>query len=286
MRIFRRLIVALFIVSLALYVGVDIWEARTTDTDGPALTSDVETLELSVTDPEETLLSGLTASDEKDGDLTDNILISGKSFFTEPGVLTVDYVVFDSDNNFASLSRKVCYTDYTSPEFSVEGSLYFVRSSSISVVDSITATDVLDGDISDQISLVSSEVDSDQAGTYAITIEVTNSYGDRVEADAYVIVGSSSTQTGLILNNTFFYLDPGESFTASDAISGFVSPKTGESLSVLGMTVYEDGGAAYTITTKGTVDTSTPGCYLVEYIWTDGEDESGSVWLSVIVRDN
>ena len=286
MRIFRRFIVALFIVSLALYVGVGIWESRTTDTDAPEITSEVEVLELSVTDPEETLLSGLSAADAKDGDLTDNILISGKSFFTEPGVLTVDYVVFDSDNNSASLSRKVCYTDYTSPEFSAGGALYFVRNSSISVVDVITATDVLDGDISDQITLLSSDVDTSEVGTYTITIEVTNSYGDRVEADACVIIGSTSIQTGLILTDTFLYLDQGESFSAASAISGFVSPLTGESLSVVGMTVYEDGAAAYTITTSGTVDTTEAGCYPVEYTWTDGDGETGSLWLSVIVRDN
>lgn len=283
MRIFRRLITVLFIVSLALYLGVSYRQSKNTDTDAPEITSDVEVLELSVTEEEDALLAGLSAFDEKDGDLTADIMLRETSFFTEPGEFTAEYVVFDSDGNSASFSRKVCYTDYTSPEFSVGGSLYFVSGTSLDFMDSITASDVLDGDLSERIDLISGTVDTDTVGQYPVTIAVTNSYGDRTEAETYVIIGDSQVQKGVILTDSFVYLKAGDKFDASDYVSAYVD-SYGEELEIEDMQLYRDGYLVGSISTSGKVDTGTAGSYQVEYTWS-GAEESESVWLTVIVRE-
>lgn len=300
MRIFRRLIMALFLVSLVLYLGVYFWESRNTDTSGPEITSSVEVLELSVSDGEDALLAELSAYDDKDGDLTDDIMLRETSFFVEPGEFTAEYVVFDSDGNSAVLSRKVCYTDYTSPVFSTAGSLYFVSGTSADIMDSISASDVLDGDLSDRIDLVSGSVDTDAVGQYLITIAVTNSYGDRAEVQTYVLIGETRVQYGVILTDSFAYLDVGDTFDPSAYIQSYVDTD-GEELEIEDMALYRDEEEVGTISTNGRVDTETAGNYLVEYTWSDEadsdgeEDEDGediveaedsmSVWLTVIVRE-
>ena len=47
---------------------------------------------------------GVTASDEEDGDLTDQIVAGSFSRFVDPGVTGLTYVVFDSQGQSASLT--------------------------------------------------------------------------------------------------------------------------------------------------------------------------------------
>ena len=283
MRFFRRVVIAIFIASLAVYAGTNIYENKTTDTDPPQITSDTEVLEISVESDEDALLEGLTAYDNKDGDLTDSIMVYGKSFFTEKGTLTVDYVVFDSDYNVASFSRKVCYTDYTSPEFAVDEVLYFGENTSEDIEDYVTAVDVLDGDITDSVRVDTSELDTETAGTYTVTFSVTNSYGDTSELEVYVTIGETSRQYGVILKSSLVYIDKGSSFDAEEYIDKYISSQ-GEELDVEGLSVYEDGYYVLDVDADSDVDTKTPGTYTVKYSWSTSST-GGSAYLTVVVRE-
>ena len=55
------------------------------------------------------------ASDDRDGDLTDQILIKGVSPSLTDSSAQVTYIVFDSANNMATVTRTVRYTDYEAP---------------------------------------------------------------------------------------------------------------------------------------------------------------------------
>ena len=283
MRFFRRVVIAIFIASLAVYAGTNIYENKTTDTDPPQITSDTEVLEISVESDEDALLEGLTAYDNKDGDLTDSIMVYGKSFFTEKGTITVDYVVFDSDYNVASFSRKVCYTDYTSPEFAVDEVLYFGENTSEDIEDYVTAVDVLDGDITDSVRVDTSELDTETAGTYTVTFSVTNSYGDTSELEVYVTIGETSRQYGVILKSSLVYIDKGSSFDAEEYIDKYISSQ-GEELDVEGLSVYEDGYYVLDVDADSDVDTKTPGTYTVKYSWSTSST-GGSAYLTVVVRE-
>ena len=50
---------------------------------------------------------GATASDNKDGNLTDKIKISGKVDTSKPGTYTITYTVEDSSGNKATVTRTV-----------------------------------------------------------------------------------------------------------------------------------------------------------------------------------
>lgn len=117
MRILKIATVVIFVASLCFSAWAGYQYSKNLDIEGPVLTSSVKTLELSVADGQQALLQGLKAEDSIDGDLTDQIVVASVSHFIEKGTVNVKYVVFDSHNNAASLTRQVHYTDYRSPNF-------------------------------------------------------------------------------------------------------------------------------------------------------------------------
>lgn len=283
MRIFRTIIIIIFAACAGLYAGTGIWDKYKNDKTKPEIHTDEVVLDMSVSDPPKKLLQGLTAVDEKDGDLTDSIMVSGTSYFIEKGEVTVTYVVFDSDNNFGTLSRKVKYTDYHSPEFSLTQPLIFSRNSSVSFLDYIKASDQLDGDLTDKVKMSGSNIDMTNAGVYPITLEVTNSCGDRTEIETNVVIQDSNPAGSILLNAYLVYIDKNSEFDAGDYIQSVVS-SSGEQLQTEGLRIYDGSSPLTEINVNGTVDTGTPGCYQLEYTYRTSRSE-GSAWLTVVVRE-
>ena len=83
----------------------------TVDVTPPVITCSSDSIDASVTAGDEALLQGVMASDDRDGDLTDQILIKGVSPSLTDSSAQVTYIVFDSANNMASVTRTVRYTD-------------------------------------------------------------------------------------------------------------------------------------------------------------------------------
>ena len=121
MRRLRIAIVALFILSGISFVGYNVISRLAEDHTPPEISCDSDTVSVSVEDEEidEALLSGVKASDNEDGDLTDQIVAGSFSRFVTPGVTSLTYVVFDSGNQPASLTREVHFTDYHAPRFTL-----------------------------------------------------------------------------------------------------------------------------------------------------------------------
>ena len=112
---------------------------------------------------------GFTASDDYDGDLTDRVQRQEKDG-------TVIYTVTDSSGNTESVTRQIFYDDPVPPEIRLnEGQNITVTLDKEFVDPGYTATDNCDGDISFKVT-VSGSVDTSQAGTYALTYTVTDSY--------------------------------------------------------------------------------------------------------------
>ncbi|MGN0382977.1 MAG: hypothetical protein ACI4DS_01805, partial [Eubacterium sp.] len=105
MRILRRIVVTLFILSVALFAAVSIHDRAMTDNTYPEIKSNSDVLELSINAEDDQLLSGLTAWDDKDGDLTDKIFVENISKFTDIASGNITYAVVDSDNHIAKYTR-------------------------------------------------------------------------------------------------------------------------------------------------------------------------------------
>lgn len=274
MKALQRITVVLFILVLAVYIGTQYYYSNFVDRTSPRLTCDSETLELSIKDPESALLTGITASDDVDGDITDRVEIQGVSQLINSDTAKVSYVVFDSSNNMATCTRYVRYTDYQKPRITQAKPLVYKLGELISLKDlteSLTATCVLDGDISGNIRVSAWNISFATEGTYDITIQVTNSMGDTQALKTKAVIDNGSAENQLIwLKEYAVYVKQGASFDPDDYLRTVRDP---------------DGtpGSRDQVKIESNVDTSMSGSYLVSYTYGPSED-SYTAYLAVVVE--
>ncbi len=273
MRYLRRAAVLIFAACLVANLWASLQYSRNHNTQGPTIQSQSDTLNLSVTDGAEALLQGLTASDPQDGDLTDRILVASSSYFVEPGVFDVDYVVFDSHRNSAEYTRRVSYSDYTHPRFVVSQPLVFVRGENIRYLNYVTAEDVLDGDLTEKIKIKASNVSNYTAGTYPVLLEVTNSHGDRQEVELNVVV-LERRENGpkILLKEYLSYVTAGSTFDPYRLVES-VTDSQGDPVN------------RGQVSVLGSVDTDKPGSYQLIFSYDDGKAE-GRAYTTVVVRED
>ena len=178
MKYVKVAVIILFILSVGIFAAGMEKERRAEDPTKPVLTSDREILEISTSYEEADLLQGLTAQDGKDGDLTSEILVGEFSQFVEKGVSNLSYVVFDSSNQAATLTRKVKFTDYESPRLTLTEPLVFPAGKTENAMEFIGASDMIDASLSALVKQTESTIDYKNVGDYYIHVEVTNSFGD------------------------------------------------------------------------------------------------------------
>lgn len=239
--------------------------------DFPTFTNSVQQLQISVNDPPEALLQGLRAEDATDGDLTEDIMVASVSHFFEPGTVNVKYVVFDSHNNSASITRPVHYTDYTAPVFSLDKAPVYTLGSSFDLLDHIRVEDCLDGDISDQIRVVSNMVNNYSVGNYPIVLEVSNSCGDTAQLTLWVSYLSRDNTVSVNLHRYLVYVRQGDSFDPYHWIAS-VADKNASALDLANIEI------------QGNLDMNTPGSYQLIYRYDDGQ-QTGQTALTVVVTE-
>lgn len=269
MRLVKILLILILVVVTALYGVTTFSEQYSGKTVAPVISCSSDVLEISVADEESVLLSGITATDKQDGALTGKIQISGISKMLSDNKAKVTYLVFDSDHNMASFTRYIRYKDYTSPRFSIEEPLIYYKSESIALLDRISVEDCIDGDITDSVRVSSLSATSD-AETYQVTVQVTNSMGDTARLELPVIqLEGFSIRPEVKLTSYLVYLSTGASFDAESYLVYVGTP---------------DGrGDKDDVQITGSVDTSTPGTYMVRYTYPYGTT-SGTSILTVVVE--
>lgn len=180
----------------------------------PVFSMDSDLLEISVSDGEEVLLGGIRAADDRDGDLTGDIIVENVHGFVSDNERKVDYVVFDSDNHVSRISRRIRYTDYVSPRFSLDAPLAF-QVGTLSILDHMHAQDCLDGDITSTIKIIPEDGFSlNVPGTYRVRFQAANSAGDVEEISCSVVVSdiSPASRPRFRLKSCLVYVDRGSSF--------------------------------------------------------------------------
>lgn len=202
MRIVKIATILIFIAS-ALFCGAGKKLTAKADTTPPVITADSDYIHVEAGSGEEALLEGLTATDDREGYLTSEILVGNISDFTEKGVCTVEYLVFDEYNNVGRYERTVEFDSYTSPRFTLTRPLMYNTDSDIIISDRLMAEDVLDGDISDKVRYSSPNLDRSECGTYDLTVEVKNQYGDEVKETLPINIVSHRTDPEQIRLSTY-----------------------------------------------------------------------------------
>ena len=274
MRFVRAGAVVIFILSLVIFGVSRAALLRDRDPNKPEIVSDREILEIPCDYTREQLTEGLTAYDEKDGDLTDEIVAGNFSRFLSPGLCNVTYVVFDSADQPASLTRQVRFTDYHSPRFTLTEPLVFAEGegSYNELMARLGAQDQLDGNLTDWITQTDTDVNYQRAGSYTTTLEMSNSLGDTVTRDLPIhVVAAEGHSLEIVLNTGIVYIDRGSGVDAGAYVEELLDNQ-GNNL---------DTGL---ISSENNVDPQTPGCYEIHYQADDGQGNSGETWLTVIVE--
>lgn len=270
MKLLRLCVSLLFVIVLVTFVVFQFNQLKV-DKTIPRITVDGDKIEVSLDATDADLLIGVSAYDEKDGDLTDRIIVESISRFIEPGVSLVRYAVCDSDNHASYATRTIVYSNYEPPRFSLSGSLLFNISQNINIRNILGAVDSIDGDISDKVIITANEYSANIPGVYYISAKVTNSKGDLITEQFPVYVEEISLSAPEIeLEQYISYISVGESFD----IEGNVVSATSAS--------GEDLKDKISIDTN--LNTSESGMYEVHYRVTDGEGKVGHRIAIVVVE--
>ncbi|MEL6404401.1 MAG: immunoglobulin-like domain-containing protein [Chloroflexota bacterium] len=217
--------------------------------------------------------AGATATDDVDDDISDNIIIDNSAVDTDtPGIYLVTYNVSDAAGNVATeVTRTVEVLDITPPVIELLGD----DPLELSVDDpytelGATATDDADGDISGNIIVDASAVNTAVASTYEVTYNVSDAAGNAATEVVRDVIVSATLDTTppviallgdnpLVIEQGNAYIEPNA--TANDDIDGDIS----------GSIVIDDSD----------VDTSTIGNYQVTY---NVSDAAGNA-ATEVVRD-
>ncbi len=249
------------------------------DTKAPEFSIDDEVLELSVSEPASALLQGITAEDNRDGDVTHSIVVESIGSISEDHTAVVTYAAFDNSGNVAKVRRNIRYTDYHSPRFTFEQAMSFSVDAAGDIMQYIGAQDVLEGDISRRVraNLVSDTGSLRSEGNHTVRLTVTNSLGDtahlEIPVEVYAVKQYNAT---LKLSKYILYLPKGSDFDPENYLASFYY--NGNTVSLSRMVP-----SGYSLKYDNTVDPSKPGTYAVNYTVTHEDRNVDYVGHSVLI---
>lgn len=214
--------------------------------------------------------AGATATDNIDGDITGNITVVNPVDTNTPGVYTVTYNVSDAAGNAADeVTRTVTVqslVDTTPPVITLLGDANVTVNEGDTYTDAgATASDNVDGDITGSI-VVTGTVDTSTPGVYTLNYDVSDAAGnaaDTVTRTVTVVAAADTTPPVITLN--------GSATIAIVEGSAFTDP---------GATATDDtdGDITGSIVVSGSVDTGTPGTYVLSY---NVQDAAGNAATTV-----
>ena len=252
---------------------------RITDSAPPEISFASDVLQVSVTASDAELMAGVTARDDRDGDVTGGIVIEGVTGLSSDQLATITYAAFDQAGNVAKAQRTLQYTDYHSPRFSLSAPLVFRSGSSFNLRNYVGAEDVIDGVLDDRVkaTLVSTKSALSEEGTHEVEFRVTNSMKDTAYLTVPVEVCSSGKYNAtVVLSDYLVYLQQGSGFNPLDYLESF--QKSTETVSL------RESASDVSVSWDSDVNTGVPGTYSVTYTVESGS-YIGYTRLMVVVEE-
>ncbi|SHP76806.1 Bacterial Ig-like domain (group 3) [Mycobacteroides abscessus subsp. abscessus] len=124
-------------------------------------------------------LTGVTAKDNVDGDITKKIQISGSVNTKKAGSYIIIYTVKDKANNAISLTRTIKVVDNVKPVITGIDDVTVGLNTKFDILVGVSAVDNNDGDLTSSI-VVSGTVNTSISGVYEVNYKVSDSSGNTV----------------------------------------------------------------------------------------------------------
>ena len=267
----KRLTSVILAVALALsalgVLGARIYQKVAYGGAAPEIAFAADVLEVPTGADDAALLAGVTATDAEDGDVTASLLVEGVSGRNADGTVQVTYAAFDSDRHVTKATRAVRYTDYKPPRFALSQPLACRAGGSRVLSTYVTASDSIDGDLSDRVKIALTDGSSLLiAGTHTAELRVTNSIGDTASVPVTVEVTTGDVNPAHItLTQYLIYLPAGSSYAPLDYVAGV-----------------NDGDSKNGVTAESAVNTQVPGVYEVVFSYRSGNTESHTRQIVVV----
>lgn len=253
MKALRTGLIICLVVVTALFAAGQVYTRIIADNTRPVITLDSDCITVSVEDGKSALLQGVSAVDDRDGDISAQVIVSGVSKLIGNNTAKVSYMVFDKAGNMGSAARYVMYSDYHRPRFMLTQPLVYNLGETVSLSGRLQAQDAVDGDITDSIRVLSSDIISSVEGVYSLSLQVTNSLGDTAQVTLPVTIRREAEgESHITLRRYLVYVEQGGSFDARTYID--IVP----------------GGSAADVRIDSGVDVNTAGSYIVTYSCTVG----------------
>lgn len=289
MKLLRLAGLVVFILSSAAFSFYRLYERYSIDSAGPDITFPTDTIYTEVNVSEDVLLEDVRAFDEKDGDVSDSLIVENISKFVSPGKRIITYAAFDDSNNVTKKERYLVYTDYKSPRFSLSKPLSFIIGDYIDIIEYMTVYDCIDGDLSNNIRY---ELMDDNFGEieseFKVKFWVTNSCGDTSYLPVtveYHYPGYNILTPVISLDDYIIYIDKGSKFYPDKYPKGFIVG--GNEYSFLEQSTHIVNGKSISksmIRINSNVNTDVPGVYYVNYMLTIDDGLTGNTRMIVVVE--
>lgn len=214
-------------------------------------------------------LSGITAKDKVDGNLTKKIKVSGTVNVKKAGKYKLTYTVSDKAKNKATVTRTITVKkDSTKPSITGASNKTINIGSSFNALSGITAKDNIDGTITKNIK-VSGSVNNKKAGSYKLTYTVSDKAGNKTVVTRTITVKDHVKPILFGIKNS--KINIGNSF---NALTGITASDN------------NDGNLTSSIKVIGTVNTKKAGNYTLTYSVTDKAGNKISSKRTITVVDN
>ncbi len=210
--------------------------------------------------------TGVTASDNIDGYLTNTINITGTVDTKKKGVYTLTYTVSDVSGNVTAVTRTITVIDNIKPVIMGATNKTININSTFNPITAITAKDNVNGDLTKLIKITGA-VDTKKKGVYTLTYTVSDKSGNKAVITRKITVKdnikpviSGATAKTIKLKSTF---NPKTGVTAKDNV---------------------DGNLTRIIKITGTVNTKKKGTYTLTYTVTDKSGNKAVVKRKITVK--
>ncbi len=282
MHIIRLGTAVLFCVVTVLFVMVWTGVQAEKDDTYPVITFPDEILDVSLHPGEEELLAGVQAYDEKDGNLTDSVMVESISNFLEPGISNVTYAVVDSNHHVTTATRKIRYTEYVPPQFTLNNDLLFSLTEAINLTGRLGAVDVIDGNISGRVKISTNDtITAGRVGVYQISMQASNSKGDVIYLNLPLYIeGIDPYAPEIHLSKYIIYTKVGEMVQLKDYI-GWAGYERNVSYNTEPIVKDLTDKVVY----ETTLDINTPGVYQADYYVKDEDGREGHSILIIVVEE-
>ncbi|PFF88546.1 S-layer protein [Bacillus cereus] len=221
-------------------------------------------------------MSGVSATDKEDGDLTSKVTVDGKVDTTKPGTYVLTYTVKDSKGHKVTAKQTVTVkekeeTKDEAPVLKVPSETTITEGDKFDPMKDVSSTDKEDGDITSEVKY-EGNVDTNTPGTYTITYTVKDSAGHLATQTQTITVKEKPAED----NEPELTVPEETVLTVGDQF---------DPMSEVSATDKEDGDLISKVTVDGKVDTTKPGTYVLTYTIKDSAGHLATQTQTVTVKE-